>query len=73
MIALLQWLVTNWQLIATIFSSVSSLALFFLHGNAAAELKLIKAFIDSLQISQPGGPIDPGSAQAQARQSNPAK
>lgn len=46
------WLVSNWQIIATAFSSISSIALFFMHGNAAADLAELQSFVGSLQISQ---------------------
>lgn len=52
LIALLTWIVQNWQIIATAFSSLSSIALFFMHGNARAELQEIKDFIDSIEVSQ---------------------
>jgi hypothetical protein len=63
-LSILQWVVANWSLIATLFSSAASIALFFLHGNAQADLKELRNFVNSLQVSQT--PIDPGSAQAQA-------
>lgn len=56
-IAAIQWLIANWQLIATAFSSLASVALFFMHGNAKAELQEIRDFIGSLSVSQPNGPI----------------
>ena len=52
-----QWFVANWQLLATVFSSLASVALFFLHGSAAADLKLLKDFVNSLEITQPNGPV----------------
>lgn len=71
-IAAVQWLIANWQLIATVFSSASSLALFFMHGNNKATLQELRDFIDSLQISQ-SKPIDTGSAKVEAAISNPKK
>lgn len=71
LIGILQWIIANWQVIATAFSSIMSVALFFMHGNAAADIKLLKQFIDSLQVSQPNGPVDPNSAQAQAALAKP--
>lgn len=69
-IAVLQWVIANWQIIATAFSSISSIALFFMHGNARAEIQLLHDFIESLQISQTN-PIDTDSAKAQSLMKNP--
>jgi hypothetical protein len=71
-IALLQWIIANWQIIATAFSSLSSIALFFMHGNAKSEILLLKQFVDSLQVSQTA-PVDTTSAQAVSRQLDPKK
>jgi hypothetical protein len=51
-IAGLSWVISNWQIIATAFSSISSVALFFMHGNAASDLAELKDFVNSLQVSQ---------------------
>jgi hypothetical protein len=69
-ISLLQWIIDNWQIIATAFSSVSSIALFFMHGSARSELQEIRDFINSVSVSQPKGPVDT-SAKAVQEQQNP--
>jgi hypothetical protein len=71
-IALIQWLIANWQIIATAFSSISSIALFFMHGNAKQELGELKDFINSLQISQTQ-PIDTNSAEVKTLLKDPKK
>lgn len=59
LLAALQWLISNWNLIATCFSSLASIVLFFMHGNAKQELQQLKDFVNSLQISQ----VTPAQAQ----------
>lgn len=68
-IALLTWVVSNWQIIATAFSAFSSIALFFMHGSAKTDIQELQAFIDSLQVSQKSAQ----SAQDVARQLDPKK
>lgn len=69
-IAVLQWVIANWQIIATAFSSISSIALFFMHGSAKAEIQLLHDFIESIQVSQTN-PIDTDSAKGASLVKNP--
>lgn len=55
-IAAISWLVENWSLIATCFSSLASIALFFMHGTNKAQLQELKDFINSVHMSK--GPED---------------
>lgn len=71
-IAVFQWVIANWQMIATAFSSIMSVALFFMHGNAKADIQELKQFLDSLQVSQTK-PVDTGSAKAEAELADPKK
>ena len=52
LIAMATWFISNWQMIATAFSAISSISLFFMHGAAKADLAELQTFINSLQISQ---------------------
>lgn len=65
-LALLQWVIGHWSQLAAGFSSLASIALFFMNGSAAKELRLLKDFINSLDVSQPNGPINVGDDSAAA-------
>lgn len=51
-ISILQWVISNWQTIATLFSSAASIALFFMHGSAQTDLQELRDFINSIQVSE---------------------
>lgn len=63
-ISVLEWIIANWSMLATLFSSIMSIALFFMHGAAKADIAELQQFINTLQISQT--PIDMGSAKVEA-------
>lgn len=64
-ISVLQWIVTNWHLIATVSSLAANVALFFMHGTNAAAVQELRDFVNSIQVTQT--PVDPGSAQSELR------
>lgn len=65
-LGILSWVIDNWQLIATAFSSVMSIALFFMHGNSRTQLQELRDFINSVHLSQ-----NPQSAKQNAELQNP--
>ena len=65
-ISALTWIINNWALISTAFSSVASIALFFMHGNNKSELQALRDFVNSVHVRK-----DPDSAKAVATELNP--
>ncbi len=55
-ISALSWVINNWQLISTAFSSLASITLFFMHGNNKAELQALRDFITSVHVRQDPSP-----------------
>lgn len=60
------WLIDNWQTIATAFSALSSISLFFMHGTNKQSLQELRDFINSVHVSQ-----DQPSAKQNAELKNP--
>jgi hypothetical protein len=65
-ISVLSWIIANWSTLASAFSAIASVSLFFMHGNNAQEIQELKDFINSINVSQ-----NQPTAQDQARNMNP--